>query len=270
LVRTSVSILAACLLFLQPGVNAFEPVWPGGASIAQPRSGLRLADIAAATNLGENSEAVWSDHQTTAAPISDLVRRIPICIVSTQSWAGELGASILFRVQTTGKNAVRIGYFAYWSTERPWGDNTLTHWLIPALAIDAFYSHLLFVLPGVQRLMYGPGDVEGVRIAYRIGQDSRLVPTSIVADGELHREVALDLAEAVDEHGKILLLNDIWSHQLGGRQALSRARTGAHQRCYYHDSIQPLTDEVIADFRLGSSNDPRRAGPAWGTRDDLR
>ena len=176
---------------------------------------------------------------------------------------------MLFRVQTTGKNTVRIGYFAYWSTERPWGNNTLTHWFIPALAIDAFYSHLLFVLPGVQRLMYGPGDVEGVRIAYRIVQDSRLVPTSIVADGELHREVSLDLAESVDENGRILLLNDVWSHQLGGRGALTQARSGAHERCYYHDTIQPLTDDVVAEFRLGSPNDPRRAGPAWGTRDNI-
>jgi hypothetical protein len=172
-------------------------------------------------------------------------------------------------VLTTGKNTIRIGYFAYWSTERPWGDNSLTHWLVPALAIDAFYSHLLFVLPGVQRLMYGPGDIEGVRIAYRIVQDSRLVPTSIVADGALHREVALDLDESVDESGKILLFNEVWSHQLGGRQALMRARAGAHQTCYDYDSIQPLTDDVVAMFRLGSPNDPRRAGPAWRVQDDL-
>lgn len=268
--RTTFSILAACLLFLQPGVNAFDPVWPGGTAIAPSHSRLRLADIAAATSLRETSAMARSVQRTTDEPIDDLIRRVPICIVSTQSWAGELGASILFRVQATGKDTVRIGYFAYWSTERPWGNNTLTRWFIPALAIDAFYSHLLFVLPGVQRLMYGAGDVEGVRIAYRIVRDSRLVPTSIIADGELHREVALDLTEAVDEEGKILLLNDIWSHQLGGRQALFRARTGAHQRCYQRESIRPLTDEVVADFRLGSSNDPRRAGPAWGTRDDLR
>lgn len=267
--RTSFSIWAAYLLFLQPGVNAFEPRWPSGTSVAASHAQIRLADVAAPKRIRDTSKSDRSDSQPTAEPIGDLIRRIPICIVSTQSWAGELGASMLFRVQTTGKNTVRIGYFAYWSTERPWGNNTLTHWLIPALAIDAFYSHLLFVLPGVQRLMYGPGDVEGVRIAYRIGQDSRLVPTSIVADGELHREVALDLAESVDESGRIVLLNDVWSHQLGGRRALTQARAGAHQRCYNHDSIQPLTDEVVATFRLGSPNDPRRAGPAWGTQDGL-
>lgn len=200
--------------------------------------------------------------------MSDLIRRVPICIVSTQRWAGELGASLLFRVHEIGKGQVRIGYFAYWSTERPWGDNSLTHWFVPALAIDAFYSHLLFVLPGVQRLVYGPGDVEGVRVAYRVAQDSRLVPTSIVADNDLHREVTLDLAESVDEKGRILLLNDVWSHQLGGRQALTRARAGASQRCYSNDSIQPLTDEVVAKFRLGGPTDPRRAGPAWGARVD--
>jgi hypothetical protein len=267
-VRASFSIWTAYLLFLQPGVNAFEPQWPSGTSVAPSHAQSRLAEIASPKSFRDTSKSARSDLQSTARPIGDLIRQIPICIVSTQSWAGELGASVLFRVQATGKNTVRIGYFAYWSTERPWGNNTLTHWLIPALAIDAFYSHLLFVLPGVQRLLYGPGDVEGVRIAYRIVQDSRLVPTSIVADGELHQEVALDLAESVDENGRILLLNDVWSHQLGGRRALSRARAGAHQRCYYHDSIQPLTDGVVASFRLGSPTEPRRAGPAWGSRDD--
>jgi len=268
-VRTSFSIWAAYLLFLQPGVNAFEPRWPSGTSVAASHAQIRLTDVAAPKRIRDTSKSDRSDSQPTAEPIGDLIRRIPICIVSTQSWAGELGASMLFRVQTTGKDTVRIGYFAYWSTERPWGNNTLTHWLIPALAIDAFYSHLLFVLPGVQRLIYGPGDVEGVRIAFRIVQDSRLVPTSIVADGELHREVALDLAESVDESGRIVLLNDVWSHQLGGRRALTQSRAGARQRCYYHDSIQPLTDEVVASFRLGSPNDPRRAGPAWGPQDGL-
>jgi hypothetical protein len=73
------------------------------------------------------------------------------------------------------------------------------------------------------------------------------------------------MTDAVDEQGRILLLNDTWSHQLGGRQASAVARAGASRRCYSGGSLLPLTDTVVKAFQLGSPTNPRRAGPAWGT-----
>jgi hypothetical protein len=196
--------------------------------------------------------------------LDELVRQVPICIVSTHAWAGDLGSSILYNVRRQDSKCVHVGYYAYWTTERPWGDNRLTHWLLPALVIDAFYSHLLFVFPGLQRILYGAGDIEGVRISFRLNMLGRLTPEAIIADDDTHREVTIDTAEAVDEQGRVMLLNDVWSHQLGGRQALAVARAGANRRCYNGESLRPLTNKVVTAFQLGSPTDPRRAGPAWG------
>ncbi len=198
--------------------------------------------------------------------MESLVRQVPICILWSKNWSGQLGDTILYRIQPLDEHTVQVGYFVYWSTERPWGDNRLTRWLVPALAIDAVYSHLLFVLPGVQRLLYGPGDIEGARVTYRLEGSERLTATSITADEESHGEVMLDLADAVDESGAILLLNDVWSHQLGGRRALAHARAGAQRRCYHLETLRPLTHEVTASFRLGGPKHPLRARPAWRSR----
>jgi hypothetical protein len=102
-----------------------------------------------------------------------------------------------------------------------------------------------------------------VRIAYRLDDSNRLIPVEITADDATHREVSLSLNEAVDSQGRITLLNDVWSHQLGGRQALNESRIGAHRHCFNSESLRPLTGGVVAAFRLGSPSDPRRAGPAW-------
>jgi hypothetical protein len=220
------------------------------------------ADLLAKTT---DVPTIAPENGTLRELLNELVRRVPICIVSTQPWAGDLGSSILYRVSPDKSKNVRVGYFAYWTTERPWGDNSLTRWLLPALAIDAFYSHLLFLFPGIQRVMYGAGDVEGVRITYRLGGPDRLIPVAITADDATHHEVSIDATDAVDDQGRIMLLNDVWSHQLGGRNALALARTGANRRCFNGESLRPLTDHVVSAFRLGSPTNPRRAGPAWGT-----
>lgn len=183
--------------------------------------------------------------------LDGLIRRVPICIAWTQPWAGDLGTSILYRTRTRDAKNISVGYFAYWTTERPWGNNSLTHWLLPALAVDAFYSHLLFMFPGIQRFMYGAGDVEGVRISYRVDDSNQLIPLSITADDGSHREVPISLTEAVDDQGRVTLLNDVWSHQLGGHQALALVRNNAVQRrCFIGESLRPLTDRVVSAFRL--------------------
>jgi len=198
-----------------------------------------------------------------ADPLDETIRNIPICIVWTKTWAGELGKSVLYRLQRLDKDRLLVGYFAYWSTERAWGDNGLTRWFVPAVAIDGVYGHLLFVLPGLQRVIYGPGDVEGIRVTYQLHDDVRLTPESLVADTEGHNEVRLPVNDAVDERGRIFVYNDVWSHQLGGPAAVRRARTGAPYRCFSQERLVPLTEKVVSDFRLGSPKDPRRAGPAW-------
>ena len=198
-----------------------------------------------------------------ADSLDETIRNIPICIVWTKTWAGELGKSVLYRLQRLDKDRLLVGYFAYWSTERAWGDNGLTRWFVPAVAIDGVYGHLLFVLPGLQRVIYGPGDVEGIRVTYQLHDDVRLTPESLVADTEGHNEVRLPVNDAVDEHGRIFVYNDVWSHQLGGPAAVRRARTGAPYRCFSQERLVPLTEKVVSDFRLGSPKDPRRAGPAW-------
>jgi hypothetical protein len=262
-VRLSFALWAAYLLILQPSIGTLDPSWPGPVPATKRRLQLKATGIAFASNPTSPTEQRQND---TPFALDSLVRKVPICILWNKAWAGELGNTVLYRVQPVDRHTIRVGYFAYWSTERPWGDNALTRWFVPALAIDAFYSHLLFVLPGAQRLLYGAGDVEGVRIMYHVRESSSLVPTSIVADDEGHREVAIDLSQAVDDTGRILLFNDVWSHQLGGRYALARARAGAERRCYQNEELRPLTSAVASTFRLGGPNDPRRAGPAWGAQ----
>jgi len=263
-VRRSHFLWAIYLLMSQLGTHEVRPAWPGPASaVNQNRQQLPLkADLLTyTTDVSRNAP----EKATLRELLNELVRRVPICIVSTQPWAGDLGSSMLYRVSSDKSKNVHVGYFAYWTTERPWGDNTLTRWLLPALAIDAFYSHLLFLFPGIQRVMYGAGDVEGVRITYKLGGPDRLIPVAITADDDTHREVAVNVNDAVDDQGRVMLFNDVWSHQLGGRNARALASTGAQRRCFNGESLRPLTDGVVSAFRLGSPANPRRAGPAWGT-----
>ncbi len=128
----------------------------------------------------------------------------------------------------------------------------------------ASLSHLFFVLPGVQRFLYGPGDVEGVRITYQLGKAEKLVPLSLVADDASHKEVTLDINQAIDDSGRIVVYDDVWSHQLGGRGAAATALAGASQQCFGGDSLRSITPDIVREFRLGSVKNPRRAGPAWG------
>ena len=253
---------AAYLLMWQIGTHSAEPSWPDPCNVEKRRVERRDSQasiLGPVTNTVRNSATCEQ-----ASPLEGLIQHRPICIAWTQSWAGDLGKSLLYQVSRSGPERIVVGYFAYWTTERPWGDNSLTRWILPAVAIDGFYSHLLFVLPGIQRLLYGPGDVEGVRVTYRLEAHDHLVPVSVVADDDRHQEVTLDVSESVDDKGRVVVLNDVWSHQLGGRRAASAARAGASQRCFDENSLRAITREVVASFRLGSSKDPRRAGPAWG------
>ncbi len=194
---------------------------------------------------------------------SELVKDIPICIGSRSWSAGELGNTVLYRYERHGRT-MHVGYFVYWTTERPWGDNALSYSLLPALFIDAFYSHLFFMFPGAQRFIHGPGDIEGARVVYEQNDDGRWVAVSAVADDGRHREVALSPTDFVDGEGRVVFMTDVWSHQLGAKGARALAeKLKQSVVCYGHDALAPLTEEVARVFRLGSPSEPRRAPPAW-------
>jgi len=194
----------------------------------------------------------------------EAVRRRPIC-VATKGWsAGQLGRTALYRVTRQGRH-MTVGYFVHWSSERPWGMNLASYTLLPALLIDGFYTHLFFVLPGAQRAVYGPGDVEGARVSYQQGDDGRWTAVSAVADDAAHHEVVLAREDFIDDEGRIVLMTDVWSHQLGAPNARRFAAQHEGQVvCYVGEGLVPLGADMARGFRLGSADDPRRAPPAWG------
>lgn len=186
-----------------------------------------------------------------------LIRSQPLCVINARSSAGELGSSVVTRHRRE-RDLLWVSYFVYWSSERPWGHK---HWL-PSLAIDAVYSHFLFVLPGLRRVLYGPGDVEGVTIVYRdVG--GRLEILEGYADDEYHRPVHLGPEDLTGGDGQTLLLTDTWSHQLGYRGAARRAGAEVSRRCFKGAELVPLTQDIAESFWLGSQGAPRRARKAW-------
>lgn len=192
-----------------------------------------------------------------------LIRQQPICIgSSTWSW-GTLGDVVLFTHVRHG-NELRVGYFVYWNAERPWGTNALTYSLLPALAIDAVYSHFLFVLPGVRHMMYGAGDIEGAAVIYEQTASGTLTPQSGLADDYHHHAVTLSRADLAMTNGNVSLMTNFWSHQLGARGASAYAENpDSNVRCFSGPSLQPLTRGVAERFRIGSAEHPLRGRPAW-------
>jgi hypothetical protein len=198
----------------------------------------------------------------------DIVPDLPVCVGSPSWSAGELGRTILYRYKREGRR-LSVGYFVYWTTERPWGTNLLSYSFLPAFFIDAFYSHLFFLFPGMQRIIHGPGDIEGARVVYEQQDDGHWKPVSAVADDGLHREIVLSPDEFVDRNGRVVLMTDVWSHQLGARGARGffESHTGeaaCYGGAYGRGTMAPLTGVIAGAFRLGSPSDPRRAAPAWG------
>lgn len=185
------------------------------------------------------------------------IERQPICIGSTVASAGRLADVLYYRYERAANGDVTVGYYAFFSEERPWGNNWMTWTLLPALALDLVYTRSLLVGPGVQRFAYGKGDVEGVRVVYSVGPDGELTAEQAFSDDSVHRPVAIDRAAmfAVDP-GRPTFYADAWNHHLGGSGAKS-ARDLAYRRCYAGDSIRPLTEAIAGEYDLD-----RRAGPA--------
>ncbi|HVU01508.1 MAG TPA: hypothetical protein VHE30_07140 [Polyangiaceae bacterium] len=208
----------------------------------------------------------------TSAELSDreLVERIPVCVGSRGWSAGSLGSTALFRVEST-PSTVKVGYFVHWSTERPWGANVLSFTVVPALLTDAFYSHFLYVFPGAKDALYGPDDIEGVEVEFARAPDGALRVTGGTADDAEHDPIRLTKDDLVDSRGRLVLLTDAWSHQLGAHGAARFAtEPGNELTCYQGTSLKPLTREIAVAFRLGDERHPLRAKPAWGPHEAPR
>jgi len=222
--------------------------------------GLALAGCAVAPR-----DAAWPKPVLSEQRSDDEARVVeqPVC-VGARSWsAGSLGETVLYRTRRTG-NRIAVGYFVYWSEERPWGDNPLSYTVLPALAVDAVYSHFLYVFPGIKDALYGAGDIEGVQVLYEQRADGSLSVVSGRADDGNHGAVALSRADLVDAKGRVVLLTDVWSHQLGAHGAARYAdRTAPQLKCYAKSALRPMTELVARSFRLGTERAPLRGTPAW-------
>lgn len=190
------------------------------------------------------------------------IRAQPVCFGSSVFSFGEMGDTVLFVHQRRG-DTLSVGYFVYFSVERPWGPNLLTYTLLPALAVDLIYSHFLIAFPGLQRVMYGPGDVEGATVLYDASDPNRLLPRGARADDATHHRVELTAGEIWRDR-RVVLLTDVWSHQFGAADAASHmGKPGVEFRCFVGESLLPLNADTARTFRLGTAKHPRRARPAW-------
>jgi len=184
----------------------------------------------------------------------------PVCIGSTVHSAGELGPALFYRSARLPDGRLQVGYYVFFSEERPWGNNWLTWSLLPALALDLVYTRGLLVGPGVQRAAYGRGDVEGFRVTYAVDAGGRLRAESAVADDGGHRRAALGRGDlfAVDPD-RITLITDSWSHHLGAR--VGGPAELVYRRCYGARSIQRLDAGVSRRFNLEGRARPAALGP---------
>lgn len=189
------------------------------------------------------------------------IEKQPVCIGSTVTSAGTLADVLYYRSTTLAGGKVAVGYFAFFSEERPWGNNWLTWSVVPALAVDLVYSRALLVAPGLQRLLYGAGDVEGVGVVYDESVDGSLRVDHAIADRDDERIVILsrDQVFALDPT-RPTFYADAWSHQLGGQRVRSRGDL-AYVRCFEQDAIRPLPAAVAREFRIDEGRDGR-APPA--------
>jgi hypothetical protein len=210
--------------------------------------------------------AAAPDPVRAAADVDDVTRieRLPVCVGSKRWSAGRLGDTVLYRYKRVG-HRLEVGYFVYWSTERPWGDNVLSYTVVPALFIDLAYSHFFYLLPGMKDAMHGAADVEGVRVVLD-DSDGAFRVVGGTADDGMHGGVQLSPEDLMDSQGRIVLLTDVWSHQLGAHGGGAFADDASRAlKCYDGASLRPMTKEVAHAFRLGNEAAPRRAKPAWRT-----
>jgi hypothetical protein len=206
------------------------------------------------------------------APMSDAVsieqtaiEQREICVGSAVASAGRLGDTLYYRASVLPDGKVAVGYFAFFSEERPWGNNWLTWTVLPAMAVDMFYTRAMFVGPGLQRAMHGKGDVEGFRILYTPQPDGSLEVDRAVADDGLHDIVHLSREDvmALDPQRPTFYSN-VWSHQLGGRGVRSKADL-SYVHCYGPGHVKPLPEGISHDYALAGRAPPAHVEALGGT-----
>jgi hypothetical protein len=186
-----------------------------------------------------------------------LVEAQPLCIGSRVKSVGRLADSLYYTHAWLSNDELVVGYYAFYSDERPWGNNWLTWLVLPAAAIDLVYTRSLFIGPGYNQLARGKGDVEGFRVHYRVLPDGSLRIDHAVADDTAHRERRLEPADlyAVDPERPTLYASS-WSHHLAARGARDKSDLASLQ-CFGPGSIRPLSAQLVREFHLD-----RRARPA--------
>lgn len=230
--------------------------WPTPATAHAAAASIQVDSLQSFSSAGAAAPSL-------ADPDISAIQAQSLCIASGTWSFGSLGETVLFVHQRSG-DQLRVGYFVYFDVERPWGKNLLTYSVLPAALIDATYSHLFFVLPGAQRLLYGRGDVEGASVLYDVAGDGTLSVREGLADDEGHRGVRLSREDLAGSEGQVVLMTNVWSHQLGAHGAAAYARSpNAQVRCFSGKALQPLSDKVAENFRLGSFEHPLRARPAF-------
>ena len=205
------------------------------------------------------------------------IERREICIGSSVASAGDLGDTIYYRAAMLPDGKLAVGYFAFWSDERPWGNNWLTWTLVPALAVDMFYTRGMFVAPGLQRVIHGKGDVEGVRVLYDLRPDGVLQVEHAVADDGTHAPVHFDAREVMAlDPARPTFVTDVWSHQLGGK-GVRRKSELAYLRCFGPGHVRALPEAIARDFSISGRATPAQAlggrligGPGQAVANDER
>jgi hypothetical protein len=215
-----------------------------------------LPRASAPTSKPRTSETAPRVPTTAEIAISDSIERSEICVGSSVASAGELGDTLYYRAQLTPDGKLAVGYFAFFSEERPWGNNWLTWSVVPAIAVDLVYTRTLFVGPGLQRAIHGKGDVEGFRIVYDMQPDGTLNVERAVADDASHEYVYLDANEVLAmDPTRPTFYSNVWSHQLGARGVHAMSDLD-YVRCFDKGHVRPLTDAIAKDFALAGRAPP--------------
>ncbi len=190
------------------------------------------------------------------SPETAAIEQREICVGSSVASAGVLADTLYYRAAMLPDGKLAVGYFAFFSEERPWGNNWLTWTVLPAIALDLVYTRSMMVGPGLQRALYGKGDVEGFRIIYELRPDGSLEVEHAIADDGSHDPVHLERADLMGLDAKRpTLYSDTWSHQLGGRGLRDKAGL-SYVRCFGAGHVRPLTDALSDDFALAGRAPP--------------
>jgi hypothetical protein len=184
------------------------------------------------------------------------IEKREICVGSSVESVGELGDTLYYRASVLPDGKLAVGYYAFFSEERPWGNNWLTWTLLPALAMDFAYTRAVFVGPGLQRAIHGKGDVEGFTVIYDMRADGTLKVDRAIADDGTHAPVYLSAEEVMTlDPRRPTLYTDVWSHQLGGRGVRSTSEL-AYLRCYGPGRVRELPEAISIDYGLSHRAQP--------------